>query len=137
MAETDRVGCALFATLLMYEDGDLSEIDKCSVEKHLQTCESCKNRREALGLNGLGALVAATREKKASDCPSFESLAAFLLGNTNREEGKRLEEHLSFCLACLRDSGLLYEEFTLPREATAGPSAETIQRMNRLLAPKP
>lgn len=135
MAATERPGCALFATLLAYQDGDLPEPDKKSVEKHFESCDACKARKEALDLRGLAPLAEATRARKPQGCPSLETLAVFLLGNISREEGKRLEEHLSFCLPCLRDSGLLYEEFTLPREATAGPSNETLQKLRGLVPP--
>lgn len=86
-------------SLLKFLDGEADE----QVERHLQDCEHCRARAQALSrLQGR-----LTRRLYRFDCPSPSTLGEYHLGMLAQEDVKGVEAHLERCPHCRAEVGRL------------------------------
>lgn len=103
--DSSRPGMETRTVLLAeYSDGGMPEAQAARVHKHLEKCEGCARFLEELELPGEPQIAFAV-------CPSSDSLdrLVFERGSLNPEAAGRIENHLSLCPLCRKETDWLKE----------------------------
>lgn len=87
--------------LLRYLDGGLTADEKSAIEKHLASCESCRNYLADVR-NFSQNLANLTNEEFTSEEPHPDSwtLVAYEAGQVDEDTARHLRAHLLFCDSC-------------------------------------
>jgi tetratricopeptide (TPR) repeat protein len=102
----DSNGCLNSAELVRFREGQYSEGDKATIEKHLQECRRCSHNIQLL--EGVSSLLAGGKQKMGQSneherttlCLTPEMTYRYLERDIDEEERVRVENHLDECFSC-------------------------------------
>lgn len=94
--------CVTIEETFQMRDGILSKKRQREVEKHIQTCEQCKQQLLSVSaFNSLIPMKVGNGVHPQNECLLESSIGAFIDGQLEGKEKEKVELHLSHCDNCL------------------------------------
>lgn len=126
--------CPSGELLSRYADHETTPQESATVERHLPLCPACASTIEQFKDAAQRLAVPADSERRRSgECPSALLLFDFLIGDTDGETAREIDEHLSRCDACLHDLAMISPAPSAALEAAHPGEEARVGRANALI----
>jgi anti-sigma factor RsiW len=120
-------GCPQFEELSRWVDGEIDELGRAKVQKHVAKCRACAEVIRRLATVTAPARVAVGGGVHVAGCPDAETLVAYLTDAVEAQARAAVDRHLKDCDACLTALPLM--RHSLARGSTAAVSVpKSVQR---------